>query len=86
MVIESLAFVRGHREDKRLVGIPLLISFPFCQIQRGQRGIEMKVKLLFAACLTVGEPRELFCLSKDEFNMPAISRFLALSSQTGQVK
>jgi len=59
MVIEFAAFVRGHRKDKRLVSIPLLISVPFGQVQRGQSGVKMKVELLFAASLTVGETRKL---------------------------
>ncbi len=63
----------SHRKDKRLVGISLLISVPFSQIQRGQRGVEMKVKLLFAAGLTIGQPGKLLGLPKNKVIAQCVS-------------
>ena len=71
MVIEFAAFIRGHRKDKRLIGMPLLIRLPFSQIQRGQRGVEVKVKLLFATGLTIGEAGELFRFPENKFDLEA---------------
>ena len=70
-VIEMSLFPARHREDlgRRSGRAPQFFG-PY-QIERGERGIEMKVQHRFGAGLTVGEAGELFAVAKEKLDLEA---------------
>ena len=67
--IEMPLFPACHREDlQRRIGRDPQVFSP-CQIERGERGIAMKIQHGFGAGLTVTEPGELFAVAEEKLDL-----------------
>ena len=67
--IEMALFPACHGEDLSRSGWRAPQFFGPRQIERGERGIEMKIQHGFGAGLTVGEAGELFAVAKEKLDL-----------------